>query len=170
MRSPSGRMPSKAVGGNCALIFNSPFRTTGRAAALPRWMDLRRLPIQPPSFELLHDWGEAADCAGDERQALALFRRAQNLKVDDGLVASQIGMVLAKQKRYDEALAELDKAQQHAPGLAAIYAYRGNIYFAQGQFAKAVDEYKQALGIDSENRMAIDGIVAARKRLGASPQ
>ncbi|MGC2661556.1 MAG: tetratricopeptide repeat protein [Bryobacteraceae bacterium] len=143
-----------------------------RAGRCPAAMDefAKAAQIQPPSFELLHDWGEAADCAGDERQALALFRRAQNLKVDDGLVASQIGMVLAKQKRYDEALAELDKAQQLAPGLAAIYAYRGNIYFAQGQFAKAVDEYKQALGIDSENRMAIDGIVAARRRLGASPQ
>ncbi|HWF46989.1 MAG TPA: tetratricopeptide repeat protein [Bryobacteraceae bacterium] len=126
--------------------------------------------LKPPSFELLQDWGEAADCAGDERQALALFRQAEGLHTNVGLVESQIGMVLAKQKRYDEALSELNKAQQRAPGLAPIYAYRGNIYFAQGEFAKAVDAFQQALLIDSGNRMAIDGIVAARRRLGASSQ
>jgi tetratricopeptide (TPR) repeat protein len=124
--------------------------------------------IQPASFELLHDWAEAADCAGDEKQALALFQKAERFEAADGLVKSQIGMVLAKQKRYDEALAELDKAQQQSPGLAPIFAYRGNIYFAQGNFTKAVDEFQQALLIDRENRMAIDGIVAARRRLGAS--
>ena len=124
--------------------------------------------LQPPSFELLHDWGEAADCAGDENKALELFRRAAAMGTQEGLVHSQIAMVLAKQKRYDEALSELDKAQQRSPGLAPIYAYRGNIYFAQGQFAKAVDEFQHALRIDSENRMAIDGIIAARRRLGAA--
>ncbi|HEX4807490.1 MAG TPA: tetratricopeptide repeat protein [Bryobacteraceae bacterium] len=124
--------------------------------------------IQTPSFELLHDWGEAADCTGDETQALALFQRAEQLQSEDGLVASQIGMILAKQKRYGEALAELNKAQGKSPDLAPIYAYRGNIYYAQGDFAKAVDEFQHALLIDSENRMAIDGIVAARRRLSAS--
>jgi protein O-mannosyl-transferase len=126
--------------------------------------------LKPPSFELLQDWGEAADCAGDEQQALTLFRRAEGLHTHAGLVESQIGMVLAKQKRYDEALLELNKAQQQDPGLAPIYAYQGNIYFAQGQYAKAVDAFQQALRIDGENRMAIDGIIAARRRLGALPQ
>lgn len=126
--------------------------------------------LQPPSFELLHDWGEAADCSGDENKALALFRRAAGLENHEGLVESQIGMVLAKQKRYGEALAELDKAQQWSPGLAPIYAYRGNIYFAEGEFAKAADEFQHALRIDSKNSMAIDGIVAARRHLGATSQ
>ncbi|HEX4228350.1 MAG TPA: tetratricopeptide repeat protein [Bryobacteraceae bacterium] len=126
--------------------------------------------LKPPSLELLQDWGEAADCAGDERQALALFRQAERLHTNIGLVESQIGMVLAKQKRYDAALAELDKAQQRAPGLAPIYAYRGNIYFAQGAYVKAVAAFQRALQIDGQNRMAIDGIIAARRRLGASPQ
>lgn len=126
--------------------------------------------LKPPSLELLQDWGEAADCAGDERRALALFRQAERLHTNAGLVESQIGMVLAKQKRYHEALAELNKAQQRAPHLAPIYAYQGNIYFAQGEFAKAVDAFQHALQIDRDNRMAIDGIIAARRRLGASPQ
>lgn len=124
--------------------------------------------IQPPSFELLNDWGEAADCAGDETKALALFQQAEPLQSKDGLVESQIGMILAKQKRYDEALSELSKAQRKSPDLAPIYSYRGNIYYAQGEFAKAVDEFQHALLIDGENRMAIDGIVAARRRLSAS--
>jgi tetratricopeptide (TPR) repeat protein len=143
-----------------------------RAGRCPNAMDefQKAAQLQPPSFELLHDWAEAADCAGDERQALELFRKAERLQTNDGLVESQIGMVLAKQKHYDEALSELDKAQRRAPDLAPIYAYRGNIYFAQGEFAKAVDAFQQALLRDNENRMAIDGIVAARRRLGALSQ
>ena len=117
--------------------------------------------LAPPSYELLHDWAEAEDCAGHEDQALKLFQQASEQQ-PSGLVSSQIGMILAKQGRYKESLDALDKAQQQEPNLAVIYAYRGNIDYMQGEFGKAAEQFQRALSLDPEKSHGGRGIAPGK--------
>ena len=122
--------------------------------------------LAAPSYELLHDWAEAEDCAGHEDQALALFQRAA-MQQPTGLVSSQIGMVLAKQGRYRESLEALALAEKQDPSLAVVYAYRGNIDYLQGDYAHAAEQFSRALSLDPDNRMANDGLSLARQKLAS---
>jgi len=52
---------------------------------------------------------------------------------------------LAKAKRYDHALEELDHLQQKAPFLASIYEMKGGIYYIKQQYRAAYDNYQKAI-------------------------
>ena len=106
-----------------------------------------------PDDGLQVDWGLAADCAGDRDGALVHLREAAALK-PTGHVYSQIGMVLAKQGKYSDALAALDTAQRLDPAFVMTYLYRGNVYALQGDTAHAAADYTRVLALDPENELA----------------
>ncbi|HEY6393007.1 MAG TPA: hypothetical protein VIX89_17130 [Bryobacteraceae bacterium] len=115
--------------------------------------------LQPPSFDLLLDWGLALDCAGRPDEALDKMLQASALE-PGAHVYSQLGMEYAKVHKYPEALDALAKAIQIDSNFLGglLYVYRGNVYNLQGNNAQAAEEYRHALAIDPQNQAARDAL------------
>jgi hypothetical protein len=113
--------------------------------------------LGPIDHELLVDWGLALDCAGRQDEAVGKLRQAAMLE-NTAHVHTQIAFVFAKQKRYPEALEDLAQAEKIDSNFDTIYAYRGAIFEEQGDRAAAMQNYKRALELNSQNQMARDGL------------
>ena len=113
----------------------------------------RTASLAPPDYTLLLDWALACDCAGNSNTALEKLQQAAAME-PNAHVYSQIGMVYAKQGKYPEAMAALEKAIKINPYFDMSYFYRGNIYSLQGDNAKAAADYRQALAFNPYNDAA----------------
>lgn len=109
--------------------------------------------LQKPDDRLLVDWALALECLNRPDEAVAKMREAQAMS-PSALIQSQIGMVLAKNNRSDEALVALDEAEKIDPRFEMTYVYRGNIYAARGDRATAAGWYRHALAINPRNEAA----------------
>ena len=69
-------------------------------------------------------------------------------------VQALIGMVYAKQSKWQEALAALEQAERINPRFDVTYLYRGNIYEAAGDKAAAAAQYQRALALNPVNEAA----------------
>jgi tetratricopeptide (TPR) repeat protein len=113
--------------------------------------------LQPPTYDLLLDWGLAYDCAGNQQQAIAKFQQAAALN-PNGQTYSQIGMEYGKAGKYTEALEALETAQRLEPGFAMTYYYLGNIHAIQGNQAEAREDYERVLALDPHNAPATEAL------------
>jgi protein O-mannosyl-transferase len=113
--------------------------------------------LQPPTSDLLLDWGLAYDCAGNPQQAIAKFQQAAALN-PNGQTYSQIGMEYGKAGKYPEALEALGTAQRLEPGFAMTYYYLGNIHAIQGNQAEAREDYQRVLALDPHNAPATEAL------------
>ncbi|MBL8227700.1 MAG: tetratricopeptide repeat protein [Bryobacterales bacterium] len=111
------------------------------------------------------DWGLAHLCLNQFDEALAKLRRASVIE-NTGHVRSQIGMVLARQQKYAEALVELNEAVKLDSGYDMTYAYRGRIFFIQGEMDKAEADFRQALTLKPDNEVARQGLAEIAQRRG----
>ena len=118
--------------------------------ALPEFEKTARL--QPPNQSLLVDWGLAYDGLNRPQDALAKFQQAALLPPVPGVspanVYIQIAKIRAQQSQWPEALDALAAAEKADPGYPEIYAYRGKIYFKNGQYRAAIEQYQHALLLD----------------------
>jgi tetratricopeptide (TPR) repeat protein len=112
------------------------------------------------------DWGLAHLCLNQFEEALAKLRKAAAIE-NTGHVRSQIGMALARQQKYDEAIAELNEAARLDPGYDMTYAYRGRIFLIRGEFEKAEADFRQALTLRPDNDTALQGMAELRQRRGS---
>ena len=119
---------------------------------------------EKPDYQLLLNWALADDCLNRPAAALDKLQRAVKLK-PAAHAYSQIGMVLAKQRRLDEALTVLNKAIETDPHFGASYVYRGNVYVLSGNIAGAVADYRRALEIDPNNQAARNALGKIEARL-----
>ncbi|MCS7025815.1 MAG: tetratricopeptide repeat protein [Bryobacteraceae bacterium] len=112
------------------------------------------------------DWGLAHLCLNQFEEALAKLRQAAALE-NTGHVRSQIGMVLARQQKYAEALAELNEAAKLDSNYDMTFAYRGRIFLIQGELEKAEADFRRALALKPDNETARQGLaeIAGRKGL-----
>ena len=139
------------------------YYTDGRCLdAVAQYAETARL--QKPDYALLVDWGLACDCAGEPETAIAKLRQAAALHAS-AHVYSQIGMVYAKQSRWQEALDALARAQQLDPKLPYTYYYRGGVFAKTGNFAAAVSNYQRALALDPSLEPARQGLIYAEGQL-----
>jgi tetratricopeptide (TPR) repeat protein len=113
--------------------------------------------MEPPGFNLLVDWGLSLDCAGKPQDALMKLQQAAMLE-RSAHVQSQIGMVYAKQNKFQEALAALAQAEQIDPNFEMTYVYRGAIYESGGDKAAAAAQYRRALALNPLNPAARDSL------------
>lgn len=58
---------------------------------------------------------------------------------------------LARVGRLDDALKSLDEVQKVSPQLSSIHEMRGGIFYLQKDYNKALDEYRKAALLNSEN-------------------
>jgi len=118
-----------------------------------------------PDYRLFVDWALAEDCMNRPEQAVAKLQQAAGLD-PTAYVYSQIGMVYGKQKKYAEALEALATAEEIDPSEDTLYFYRGNVYAATGDLAKAIEGYRRAVLLNPDNqsaRRALGRLEARRK-------
>lgn len=88
----------------------------------------------------LYDW----DFAGAEGE----FRRAIALNQSDADTHQWYGFYLSSMGRFDEALAELTRAQELDPLSIEKIAGVGDILYHQRQFDRALEQYRKAHDMD----------------------
>jgi hypothetical protein len=113
--------------------------------------------IGPVDDLLLVDWALALDAMGREDEAAVRLRQAAAL-APSAHIYTQLGMVFAKHRRYQEALDALATAERLDPGFVITYVYRGKLYEQSGDAAAAAREYQRALAIEPGNAEAIEGL------------
>jgi tetratricopeptide (TPR) repeat protein len=106
-------------------------------------------------------WGNLADSyvsrakaapanrAADLDKAAEAYQKAIALKADDSAYHNNYALVLAQQKKFDEAQAELTKAAQLDPANAGKYYYNlGAVYVNTGNTEPAAAAFKKAIELD----------------------
>lgn len=83
-------------------------------------------------------------------QALRLYEFALGIRPEDALIHYRKGMVHWDNGDLDPAGASLDQALERE-SRADFFLARGNLYFEQGEFAEAADQYEQGLDQDDAN-------------------
>jgi tetratricopeptide (TPR) repeat protein len=107
-------------------------------------------------------WGNMADTysaraatktgdaqAADIQKAVEAYQKAITIKPDDAAYHNNYALVLAKEKKFDEAQAELTKAAQLDPTSAGKYYFNlGAVYVNTGQNDPALEAFKKAVELD----------------------
>lgn len=90
-----------------------------------------------------------ADKQADLDSGIAAYKKAIELKPDDGAYHNNYALVLGKAKKFEEAQAELTKAAQLDPGKAGQYYYNlGAVYVNTGNNEAAGPAFKKAIEAD----------------------
>jgi tetratricopeptide (TPR) repeat protein len=91
--------------------------------------------------------GDAA--AADYTKAAEAYQKAIIIKPDDAAYHNNYALVLAKNKKFEEAQTELTKAAQLDPQQAGKYYFNlGAVYVNTGQNDPAAEAFKKALELD----------------------
>jgi tetratricopeptide (TPR) repeat protein len=104
----------------------------------------RTAQLEPPSHDLLANWGLCYYYMNRPQEALAKLREAA-AKEPTAYIYSQIGMIHASLSQWPEALEALDRAEKLDPNLAFPYNYRAKIHMQKKEYAAAVADYQKAL-------------------------
>jgi tetratricopeptide (TPR) repeat protein len=119
--------------------------------------------------DLLVDWGLALDCAGRKAEALERFRQAVATERTYNSLA-QLGMVLAREGRLDEALFLLNDAIARDPNQPAAWGYRGNVYATQGKLSEAESDFRRALSLNPDDPAATRGLQYVMQQRRVQPR
>jgi protein O-mannosyl-transferase len=119
--------------------------------------------LAQPTTELLVDWGLALDCSGRTPEAIERLRQAVAAERTYNSLA-QLGMVLARQGKLDEALPLLNEALKIETNQAAGYGYRGNVYATLRKFDEAKADFEKALSLNPADPAATRGLEYVRQQ------
>ncbi|MEQ1884129.1 MAG: tetratricopeptide repeat protein [Bryobacteraceae bacterium] len=114
------------------------------------------------TYELLSDWTIALDCAGRVSDAIPKMQEALRFE-NNAHGHAVLGSLFAKTNMRDEALAELQIAQNLDPKFEMTYVYRGIVYELGGDKTAAAAEYQQALRINPSNQAAREALARATR-------
>ncbi len=109
--------------------------------------------LLPPDERLHTDWALAEDCLGRPAEAIRQLETALRIQ-PSAYIHAMMGMVYGKNKQYAEALAALEAAEKLNPAEDLTYFYRGNVYAATGEPARAIEQYRLALQRNPDNQQA----------------
>ena len=73
-------------------------------------------------------------------------------------IQSQIGMLYAKQRKWQDALVALAQAEAIDPNFDMTYYYRGGIFEVAGNKTAAAMQYQRALALNPLNSVARDAL------------
>lgn len=100
-------------------------------------------------------------------EATSIFSEAVKKNEKDFGAHYNLGNSLYKIKKYDEAIAEYQKAQKNTNNKdekAASYYNEGNAHLQKGDGEKAVNAYKNALKFDPDNEAILKNLQIAKKK------
>ncbi len=120
--------------------------------------------LEPPSADLLIDWGLAYDALNQPDMALAKFLQAAG-KEPSAHVYTQIGYIFAKQSRWKEANQAFDTAERIDPNFAITFMYKGQVHLANNEFPAAIADFEHALQLDPKLEPARQALLTAQRRL-----
>ena len=115
------------------------------------------LDLVPSFVESIVNLARCTELSGDASQALALYRKAVELRPADALYHYNLGSFLTSREQYDDAMPELRKAIELRSSYVEAYNELGNVYYALGYFTEATDLLSQALSFEEQ----IDSATAA---------
>jgi tetratricopeptide (TPR) repeat protein len=143
--------------GSLAQILNA---REGREAALRHLRALvERFPHHHGVHILYVSWLDQAPL--DEREAAV--RQLLAVNPVDAWARRELALVLAREKRFDEALAELAAAERYDPEAVANFCVMGDLMTRRGELAPAREAFRNAI------RRSVDAEYALRGLLSACP-
>jgi tetratricopeptide (TPR) repeat protein len=122
--------------------------------------------LEPPTADLLIDWGLAYDGLNQPEMALSKFREAA-AKTPSAHVYTQIGYIYAKRSQWNEANEAFDMASRIDPGFAITYLYKGQVHLAKNELPAALAEFQHALQLDPRLEPARQALVTTQRRISS---
>jgi protein O-mannosyl-transferase len=132
------------------------FQTGDCAAAVGNYEVASHL--DTPDYRLLVDWANALDCVNREDDAAARFLNAIALYPAQAEAHVGLSAVYGKQKKFDDALKQLEVAEALDSNIVQIYVNRGGVYEMLGRRDDAVKQYQFVLKVDPSNRAAREAL------------
>lgn len=112
---------------------------------------LKLTELKPQNALYWHWLGALEASMGDESAGLAHIRKAVELKPDLTVAINDILYLFAKSKKYDAALAELDRLAKTSAPRDEIHRFRGQVYLAKGDSTSAEAEFRKTIELNPQN-------------------
>lgn len=98
--------------------------------------------------------GIALLCSGKTGEAVLHFKKALEVRRNDGFARHNLGLALLISGKTNQALFELEQVQVGDEGQERTHALKALIFTKQGKFADAVQSYRKVLEIDPSSLSA----------------
>ncbi len=128
--------------------------------------------IYPNRFDITFYMGHLLESLGDIQAAIDKYRQALSLSPPENERASlhcNLGNCLRQTGRLDEAVKELEKARDLAPGLKEIHNILGTCLYQMGRYTDAIESFERAIAIDPGSAIDYANIASNLRKLGIIP-
>jgi len=114
--------------------------------------EFRRAIELKPNYPTVHHWlgNGPLSLMGRFDESIAEGRRAEELDPLSPIISADTGANLFRARRFDEAMAQFNRTLTLDPNFYFARYYLATIYHAQGAYAKAIGEYRKALGLTDD--------------------
>jgi tetratricopeptide (TPR) repeat protein len=116
-----------------------------------------RFPHHQDLCELFVDWLDEAPLPQQE----AALQRLLDLNPTNAWAQRQLALVLARQRRFEEAHARANIARELAPNTVSWHSAIGNIYFLEGHREAAREQFRHALRLSVDSEFALNRLLEA---------
>ena len=110
----------------------------------------------PKNAEVYYEMGLVARDQGAPEQAIGFFLKSLQLKPQVWQVHSSLGEVMGQQKRFDEALIELNTAKNMASREPSVREALANVFYGKGDYDASIAEYRELFRLDPNWRRGHD--------------
>jgi DNA-binding winged helix-turn-helix (wHTH) protein/TolB-like protein/Flp pilus assembly protein TadD len=122
--------------------------------------EFRRAIALNPNYPVAHDWYSLHLAAvGRNQEALDEALRAEELDPLSFIVNTHVGRVNYLARRYDRAIDAYRKVLDLEPGFERARMRLGMVYVAQGDFGRAIREFKEARRLSAPDPSYLDGLL-----------
>jgi tetratricopeptide (TPR) repeat protein len=116
--------------------------------------------------QVLVCWANAQIGKEDFDDAATKLRQAINLAPGLAMAHRELGFVLYKQQKLQDAMASLEKSQKLDENDPITYRYFGATWGALGNWEKSADAFRQALLLYPSDAQSLDGLITALLKQG----
>lgn len=104
------------------------------------------LAVNPSDVQALYGRGDTYWRLGDYAAARADAEAALEIDINNPYIGYQLlGLIASDELKYDEALGYFEQSLEFSPGDPYAYNGIGNLYYAQGDYAAAIENYELGL-------------------------
>ncbi len=153
----------------CCVAILSACASNQKAVEAPSWMispnvKTSNLNANPEAMYKLGRYYQ-----GQQRDDLAIAYYQKAIAADHRYVEAHngLGVIYARQGKYQAAVDAFRTGLHYAPGAAHLYSNIGYAYYLQGQYTEAVSALKQATTLDPSNHKALNNLGLAYAKAGS---